>query len=198
MMLLFCYSHIMAEDILDKQRNKRNLPINQGFGALYWGISLNDARKIYPDLREKGSRASNNDSARINRQYIRDKESLTISGYKMDEISYMFEKGKLISVSCHKDHPLADPEMFNRVSNAARGFFGKPYSIESRASISKATLNSYGGATNDETIKWKIDEEHFSITRFTVDRDATVPRYESISVLIFSYTGYFLAEGVER
>lgn len=180
-------------------RNERNLSIAHGFAALKWGTSLEEAHRIYTDLREDNSRAYNQyikggkDNAA---RFVREKENLQLGGHRMDSIVYKFQNGKFVSagigVICDDDTPCNAEEIYQDIIKAIRTLYGKPYEIGSHTYEDEDTIRRKGGVTKTEEIEWKIDDESISVSK-TIE-----PKISSISIVIFSYQGYFIAIGQER
>jgi len=187
------------DDAFSTTRNIRNLPIAEGFAALKWGVSIEEAHKTYTDLREYNSRAYN--------QYIkggkdekvwlvRANESLKVGGHSMESIEYQFQKGKFVSVgagmNCDEDNPCNIEMSYQDITKAIRRLYGTPHNIGSRTYEEGNTVIKGGGTMKTEEMEWKIDDESISVTK-TVE-----PNFSSILISIFSYQGYFIAIGQER
>jgi len=190
---------LAVNDTFGPTRNERNLPIADGFAALKWGASIEEAQRTYTDLREYNSRAYNQyikggkDNAAW---FVREKENLTVGGHSMNSIEYKFQNGKFVAVgigaSCDEDTPCNAEEIYQDIIKAIRRIYGKPYEIASRTYEDDKMVSKRGGAVKTQEIAWKIDDESISVSK-TVE-----PTFSSISISIFSYQGYFIAIGQER
>ena len=192
-------SDLLVYDIVAPARTARNLPLSEGFGALNWGTSIEEAQRIYNDLREDDSpiykqyiKGGKENSA----EFIREKEDLTVGGYRMDSVSYSFERGKFVAVSlalsCSKNASCDIDKIHENIVTAIRRIYGKPHKIGSRTFEDEKTISKHGGLLRVSEIEWKLDDESININK-RID-----PSYSYLSISIFSYNGYFKAIGQQR
>lgn len=191
-----------VRDIFGPLRDESNLLISDGFGALKWGVSVEEAQKLYPDLREDNSKIYNQytrgkkgpDGVRAH--YLRKNENLKVGGHSADSIKYQFLEGNFyvvgISLSCDKESPCNIEEVFQDIVNAIRKIYGKPYEISSTTYEDDSTVKNAGGVVKYQGIEWKIEDESIIITK------SVEPKMSFIVITIFSYEGYFSATGQER
>jgi len=190
---------LLANEIFGPTKSERNLPIVEGFSALKWGTSLEEANRTYTDLQEYNSRSYNQyvKGGKANAAWwVREKENLTFGGHRMESITYKFQNGKFFSVgiglNCDEDTPCKADEIYQDIIKAIRHLYGKPYEIGSHTYEDEHTIKKKGGITRTEEIEWKIDDESISVSK-TLE-----PRFSSLSISIFSYQGHFIAIGQER
>ncbi len=186
-------------DALSPTRSARNLPIADGFAALKWGVSIEEAHKTYSDLREDNSRLYNqyNKGGKDENVWLlRVKDNLNLGGHSMESIKYKFEKGKFVAVglgvSCDQDTPCNIEVIYQDITKAMRTLYGKPHKIGSHTYEDEAMVRKRGGIVKTEEIEWKIDDESVNVSK------SVEPNFSYISISIFSYQGYFLAIGQER
>jgi hypothetical protein len=183
-------------------RNERNLSIVDGFAALKWGVSVEDAHKIYPDLREDSSKfytqyykgKKGPDGVYV--FYVRNNENLRVGGHSLEPIEYRFLQGKFVAVgmgvSCDEDTPCNTEAIYQDIVKAIRKIYGKPYNLASRTYQDDATVSKTGGIEKVQEIEWKIEDETITVSK------SVEPKFSSIDIFIFSYQGYFSATGQER
>ena len=114
----------------------------------------------------------------------------------MESIEYKFQNGKFVAVgigmSCDEATPCSAEEIYQDIIKAIRKLLGKPYEISSRTYEDNKTVSKNDGVVKTQEIVWKIDDESISVSK------RVEPKFSSISLLIFSYQGYFIAIGQER
>lgn len=200
--LSFAGTYPAGNEAFGPLRNERNLPLAEGFGALRWGISVEAARMVCPDLREENSKIYNQyvkgkrGPDGVYAHYLRENEDLKVGGHTMDEIKYKFLEGKFtcvgMSVICYEDTPCKIEEIFQDIKKAVRNIYGKPYKISNITYEKDEIVKKKGGVVKEENIEWKIGDESISVTKHVE------PKSSFITISIFSYQGYFNATRQER
>lgn len=191
---LFAGTDPVIYDVFGAARGEHNLPLAEGFGALKWGVSVEEAHRFYPDLREKETDKSYDG---VHVDYRRDNEDLRVSGYQVEYIKYSFLEGKFysvgISIECSDYYnPYNIDKISQDIEKALRNLYGKPYDISSSTYVDTDLAKKKGGVVLSKHIKWEMEDESISITKHVE------PKSSYILISIFSYQGYFEALGQER
>lgn len=198
LIIFYAASNILHEtklhaiDLLPSQGKKQNFSLSDGIANLKWGIPIEEALKIYPDLKKDMPDNTSDNSDDID--YIREKEDLNIAGYSMDSVKYNFLHGKLVFVSmnirCYEfDSNKCDIDvMFQNIVKSMRDQYGKPYSIESRTNEDDETISKKGVISNYD-IKWEVGDESICVSR------SSHPKFPSLYVSVYSHLGEFIAIG---
>jgi len=71
--------------------------IGQGFGDLKWGIPLEQALRVYPDLHFEGYRIVNEKVAPF-QAYVRERTSDRVGGVKFDSLEYWFRGDRFVGI----------------------------------------------------------------------------------------------------
>ncbi len=184
---------LYAADFFPSQGKKQSFTLSDGIANLKWGISIEEAQKIYPDFKRERDEPDNNSDSDDYVEYIRESDDLKIAGYSMDSVEYTFVCGKLTSVGmkiyCHEYKACNVDIMYQDIVKSMREHYGKPYNISSRIYENDDMIKKRGGVQKNYEIEWKHDDESIHITE-SVD-----PKLSSILITIFSYQGYFIAKG---
>lgn len=190
-------------DMFNPARFSENLPLGEGFGALKWGITLEQAMQIYPDLREENTKTYNeyvkgkeSSLGGVESEFLRGNEILKAGGHKPDKVRYGFLDGRFFSVFvmflCAEDIPCDAETIFQDIVKAIRIVHGKPEEISSATYETDKMVKIKGGIVRTYDIKWQVDDESISIDK-TVE-----PSHSSIFLHFFSNQGYSLVKDRER
>jgi hypothetical protein len=190
-------------DMFNPVRFSENLPIGEGFGALKWGILLEQAMQIYPDLREENTETYNkyvkgkkSVLGGVVADFFRSNEVLKAGGHQPDKVKYQFLDGRFFSVYvtflCAEDIPCDVDAIFQDIVKAIRIVHGKPEEISSATYETDKMVKIKGGIVRTYEIKWQVDDESISIYK------SVEPSYSSIGIHFFSNQGYSLVKDLER